>query len=170
MSILRALSAAGALAMMVSAPAIASVSVAFVEPEHYTDLRQHDFSYGSRQRETILNRLRAHFEKLGARHLSENQSLSIEVLNIDLAGRYEPFLFDNYDGRLVDRVTWPSMTMRYVFTENGSEVMSAEERVADMSFLENRTIRYSTDSLRFEKQMLDDWFVKRFVQRKPPRN
>jgi hypothetical protein len=156
--------------MMVSAPAFASVNVTFVEPEHYTDLKQHDYAYGARSRDRILDRLRTHLEKLGAKHLTEGQSLSIEVLNIDLAGRYEPFLVGHYDGRLADRVTWPSMRLRYVLTENGNEVLNAEERVSDLSYLENISIRYSNDSLRYEKAMLDEWFVKRFVKMRPPRD
>jgi hypothetical protein len=141
-----------------------------VEPEHYRDLKRHDSTYNDRQREHILNRLRAHLERLGAKHLSDNQSVAIEVLDIDLAGRYEPFLFGTNDGRLADRVTWPSMTMRYTFIEDGREVISAEERVADLSYLDQPTsLRYSTDALRYEKRMLDEWFVKRFVQRKAPR-
>jgi hypothetical protein len=170
MSKLKAVFLIGSFAVMVSGPASASVSVSFVEPEHYTDLKRHDFSYNARQRQVILDRLQAHLESLGAKHLAPNQSLSIEVLNIDLAGRYEPFLLDHQDGRLVDRVTWPSMTMRYVLTEDGSEVINAEERVADLSYLEQTTGRYSSDSLRYEKRMLDEWFVKRFVQKRPPRN
>lgn len=159
-----------AVAAVLSGAAFAAVDVTFVEPEHYRDLKRSDSLTTQRERERIMDRLRAHIEKLGAKYLAEGETLEIEVLDIDLAGRYEPFLHGSQDGRVATRVDWPSMQLRYVLTDGGRDVLSGEERIADLAYLDHVGSRSSSDSLRYEKAMLDVWFRDRIADRKPPRD
>ena len=66
----------------------AAVEVSFVHPERYTDAA-FGHGYGDKAREPVLRHVREHLELLGARHLKPNQTLRIDVLDIDLAGRFE---------------------------------------------------------------------------------
>lgn len=167
--LIRLLSGA-AVAAVLSGSAFAAVDVTFVEPEHYRDLKRNDTTTTQRERDRIMDRLRAHIEKLGDKYLAEGETLKIEVLDIDLAGRYEPFLRGNQDGRIATRVDWPSIELRYVLTDGGQEVLSGEERIADLAYLDHAGYRSNNDTLKYEKAMLSDWFQDRIAQRKPPRD
>jgi hypothetical protein len=152
------------LAIALSAPAAAAVNVSFVEPERYSDAgfrRSHDPA----ERERVFGDIRQHLERLGERYLKPSQTLKIEVLDIDLAGRFEPWRPFAYDVRFKRSITWPRMTLRYALEEGGRVAASAEESIADLDYLAHADLRTSSDPLRYEKAMLDDWFRARFRHR-----
>ena len=133
----------------------ARVAVSYVKPEKFTDatLQNRYQSY-----ERVTKELSAYLGDLGQRYLPANQRLEIEVTDIDLAGRYEPWRNYNPDVRYMVDVTWPSVNLKYRLLEDGQEIAHGEQRVADMNYLRRPVARASTDSLRYEKAMLDDWF------------
>ena len=46
-------------------------------------------------------------------------------------------------------------------------IASGEERLRDMMYLDGRSNRYSTgDPLRYEKQMIDEWFSKKIAPKR----
>ncbi|MEO6945626.1 MAG: DUF3016 domain-containing protein, partial [Nitrobacter sp.] len=93
------------LAVLILAPgaSFAGVKVRFVNPERYSDAG----SFDAGGRDATLSALRAHIEKLGARRLAPGQNLTIDVLNIDLAGENEPRGRTLSDVRIVRDVTPP---------------------------------------------------------------
>jgi hypothetical protein len=97
--------------------------------------------------------------------LAPNQALEVKVLDIDLAGQFEPWNFRLRNIRVMRDITWPRMKVQYTFREDGAELLSAGEDVADLNYLGRPTLCFSNDRLRYEKQMLDDWFYNRFVRR-----
>jgi len=152
------LAAAGA---MMTADAMASVTVTFTEPEKYADM---PFSYFDKQR--IMDDLQRHFDKLGA-SLPAGQDLKIEILDIDLAGRIDQTARAPLDLRILrGGADWPTITLRYKLESQGKVLKFGEERIADMAYLEG-TNHYNTgESLRYEKQMLDRWFKKTLLPAK----
>jgi hypothetical protein len=46
-------------------------------------------------------------------------------------------------------------------------VANGDETISDINYLMRASIAYSSDSLRYEKAMLDEWFRTRFVDRQP---
>ena len=139
-----------------AAPAAeARVAVSFVKPEKFTDatLQNRYKSY-----ERVTKDLSDYLASLGQRYLPANQKLEIEVTDIDLAGRYEPWRNYNPDTRYMLDVTWPSVNLKYRLLEDGHEIAHGEQRVADMNYLRRPVARASADTLRYEKAMLDDWF------------
>jgi hypothetical protein len=49
-----------------------------------------------------------HLQRLGARVLPEGDSLRVEVLDVDLAGHFEPLRFHSgSEVRIVRDITWP---------------------------------------------------------------
>jgi hypothetical protein len=155
------------LAMVSSmASARADVAVTYVHPEKFTDAYLRG-GYGAKALAPALDGIRAHLELLGRRHLKPDQTLTIEVLDLDLAGRLEPWHAYAYDVRYMRDITWPKMALRYTLVQNGTTLAHGEETISDMSYLMDASARVSSDSLRYEKTMLDDWFRNRFVRGLP---
>jgi hypothetical protein len=101
--------------------------------------------------------------RLGERYLPRDESLAIEVLDVDLAGRVRwtpgarPIRVVN------DRGDSPYMKVRYTLTSGGKVLDSREESVTDTSFLTYRGYAYSNETLAYEKRMLERWFRERFA-------
>jgi len=155
-----------AAAMALASSAHAAVTVAFFDPGHYRDAAfQRD---GGQPDEAVLKGIEKHLQQLGERYLAADQKLSVEILDIDLAGRIAPWRPQLNGVRLMDDVTWPRIKLRYTLEANGIAT-SAEESVADMNYLAHIHMYSSGDRLLYEKQMLDDWFRARFVEHRAPR-
>jgi hypothetical protein len=140
--------------------ASAGVTVKYEDPSKFQDMPHND-----RDRDQVLKDLSEHFAKLGKK-LPAGQDLIITVKDIDLAGREEPTRRRIEDIRILrGGADWPSMQIQYTLQQNGQVIKSGDEHVANMMYL-NRINRYDNDSLRYEKQMLDDWFREKF---EPPK-
>ncbi|MGE0447395.1 MAG: DUF3016 domain-containing protein [Vicinamibacterales bacterium] len=146
-------------------PARAAVDVTFAEPARYSDARLNG-NVRPGADESVLKQLRAHLEALGARYLRDGQVLKVEVLDIDLAGRYEPWRATAYDVRFLRDVTWPRIKLRYALESGGAAVAQGEETLADLGYLSHPEVRLASDRLGYEKRMLDEWFRARFAAQK----
>ncbi|MFO7640676.1 MAG: DUF3016 domain-containing protein [Candidatus Competibacteraceae bacterium] len=92
----------GLLLAAISIPSTgAEVTVRFVEPERYTDIGR----FG-RDTERNLRVLQSHLEQQGARCLAEGETLTIEVLDVNLAGRNEWWRRAGYDLRVIREITF----------------------------------------------------------------
>lgn len=150
---------------MLAMPADAAVTVAFVDPSFFTDAAD---STGNSSR-TLLE-IKRHLERLGDRYLQPKDSLRIEALNVDLAGRRQTLRSMTSDARLVTGdADWPRIELRYVLESEAGVSKSVQETVVDMTYLRRVSEpRYVSDPLQYEKRMLDNWFKARFGQQ-PPR-
>lgn len=142
-------------------PAFAAVEVTYTNPEGFADV-QVGAGPVRKQREMVLRELKTHLEKLGGKTLPPDDTLKIEVLDINLAGRDQPFNTTNPEQRLLDEVNWPSIRLRYVLERNGQVVSQAEEQVSDQDYLDQSALGGRSDPLRYEKKMLSEWFADRF--------
>jgi hypothetical protein len=142
------------LAALLIGAANAEVLVTFEKPERYTDI-------GRRSPERLKD-LEEFFKKLGAEYLPADQTLRIEVLDVDLAGEPRYGTASSFDDTRVlqGRIDHPSVRLRYVLESGGKEIDRREETIADRNYLE-RPIK-QPESLAYEKRMLDAWFRKRF--------
>ena len=153
-------------ALAAPVPALAQVSVRFVEPERYTDAANR-FGSGPSLRVTLAE-MRRLFETLGDRVLAPGQRLDIDVLDIDLAGIDQPGALP-YGLRVVNDVTPPRFRLRYVLREGRRTVLSAEEAVSDLTFLMRYARSSSGQTFYYERELLRDWFQARIAERRPPR-
>jgi hypothetical protein len=152
------------IAMAVPATA-ADMSVAFVQPEKYTDAGySHSFAT-ERYRTEIQRGIEQHLQRLAERGLPASDTLKIEVLDIDVAGRFEPWRRLASDVRIVSDISWPRIKLRYALTRGDELVAGAEEQIADLNYLVSVNRYPEGDRLRYEKAMLDDWFEKRIAKR-----
>lgn len=159
------------LAAFIGAPvlalaAAASLTVDYVDPQHFRDAGYERSWPNDKERAAVTRDITAHLQALADRWLSAGAALHIDVLDIDLAGDFEPFATrTGRDLRIVRDVTWPRLKLRYTLTAADGRVTTAEETVSDMNFLGSINRYASGDRLRYEKAMLDDWFERRFASR-----
>ena len=148
-------------ALVILVPAYAVVEVVFIKPGSYTDASVRNGQFNSTNL-GIISAVRGHLMNLGDKYLSPREGPQTEVLDIDLAGRYEWWRFP-FDARIMRDITSPAMEVRYIYYVNGIKVDESEERITDMNYLLSAGKGGSSDSLKYEKKMLDPWFRERFV-------
>jgi Protein of unknown function (DUF3016) len=137
--------------------------VLFPGQARYTDAG----SWG-RDREANLKVLAEHLKGLAWRYLSEGQKLTLEVLDVDLAGSAKPWRASANDLRVLrGKADWPRIELRYVLTTNGQGPRSGKESISDLNYLQRLGAYGVSEPLVYEKRMLDDWFRVRFVEGQP---
>lgn len=155
-----AATAFAALLLAGAGPAMAGVTVAYDNPQDFTDAKLY---YGfSKVDKFVLKDLGRHLDKLGARYLPAGQTLKIEVLDIDLAGYFRPVGRAGETLRILDQGTWPRIKLRYTLSKDGAVLASGEDYLIDQNYLTYAYVGSTTDSLRYEKRLLTYWFQKRF--------
>ena len=135
-----------------------TVSVSFVDPARYTDAGTSQWD----EKDNLLQ-LARHLEVLGQRALPANQSLQVEVLDVDLAGTAQP---SRRDGSLIrvarGRADWPRIHLRYTLQAPGQAPRSGDEWVQDLNYGRGTLSVHRNEPLFHEKRMLDSWFHQRF--------
>ena len=135
--------------------ASAGVTVTYEKPEEFIDMPRSPV-----ERDRVLREVTRHFDSL-AKDLPAGQQLKVTVTDLDLAGREEPRRWAMDDIRIMrGGADWPTLKLSYTLEENGQVLRSGEESLKNMMY-QQRINRYSSgDALRYEKQMVDDWFQK----------
>ena len=152
---------AGSL-LLASVAASAAVTVNFVKPDDYPDM-----PFSPSDRAAILKDLGDHFTKLG-KNLPDGTDVQIDVLDLDLAGRLEPSRRGDRDLRVLrGGADWPRMRVHYSVESGGKVVNSGDAQLQDMNYQFNARRVNDSDPLRYEKQMIDEWFYKTIAPRKP---
>ena len=147
------------LALVAGAQA-ATVKVSFIEPEKFIDA-------GDRpaERDQALAALEAYIVQLGTRMLPADLTLTIEVLDVDLAGRIQ-WLRNGQDKRIIRGGTdWPRITMRYTLSRDGQVQASGTDKLEDLDYTLNLHSARANENLYFEKRLLEEWFATRFADR-----
>jgi len=161
-------SIAGVLSAAGPAPASDRVTVLFDHPEKYTDLRDGATdTENERGRGRYLPFLKEHLEQRAGKLVPAGQKLTVTFTDLDLAGDYEPWRgIDFHDVRIVRDLYVPRMTFSFTLTDaSGQVVKEGERKLLDGAF-QMRLTGSSSDFLRYEKEMLNDWLRKEFPVRK----
>jgi hypothetical protein len=144
------LSAAGAQA--------GTVQVNFIQPDRYADA-----GHGA-DAEAVRRQLDQHLQSLGQHWLPPGQTLTIAILDIDLAGETRPLLSRVDDLRVVTgRADWPRIRLHYSLVDGGQTIASGDEALSDLNYLSRQRVGDSLSSLPYDRRMLSDWFRKRFA-------
>jgi hypothetical protein len=151
------------------------VSIEWVEPEKYRDVRHPNVSR-AKYRERVFTKLESHFSEL-AEELPEGYQLALKVTNLDLAGEVQTATqagiigihhrasagFQEY--RIMRQIDIPRMTFSYELKNSEGEVVQSEEvKLKDTGFLNRTTTRFRNRPLQYEKAMLSRWFKETFSQ------
>jgi len=148
---------AAAAAMLATSAAWAQVSVTYVKPEDFSDMPRSVID-----RDRTLQQFTDYFKSL-EKKLPAGQSLKIEVLDIDLAGRLYPRRAADDIRVMNGGADWPHMHLKYTLEQDGQVLRSGDEQLSDMNYQNRLSTHFDSDALRYEKQMLDDWFNKAIV-------
>jgi len=153
-SFMQKMALAGML-VLAAGSAGAAVTVSYVAPDKFSDL-----PFVPWEREQTLKDLTEHFTRLG-NSLPPGQDLRIEVLDVDLAGRAIPSVRMGRDIRVMrGQADWPRIQLRFSLEQNGQVLKSGEAQLSAMNYLDQHTRYFDSEPLRYEKQMIDDWFEK----------
>lgn len=151
-----ALAACAAIALPARA---GDVEVRFVDPDKFVDAGR-----SNRDRERTMKNLADYLRSLG-HELPADQTLRIEVRDIDLAGNIEPFGWHRFDEVRVlrGRADWPHLTLHYELLTEGRRLKAGDAQLADLSYMyalrgRDRTV----DDLGYEKRMVRRWFDETF--------
>ncbi|MET0267112.1 MAG: DUF3016 domain-containing protein [Duganella sp.] len=151
-------SALAVLLLAGASAAWAEVNVTYVKPDEFMDVPRSEI-----ERERVLKDFSQYFATLDKK-LPAGQQLNIEVLDIDLAGQLWPRRSSGEDIRIMKGgADWPRMQLRYTLLENGKVLRSGEDNISNMMYQQRFTRHTSSDPMRYEKQMIDDWFEKAIV-------
>jgi Protein of unknown function (DUF3016) len=119
-------------------------------------------------KQATVDALTRHLQALAKRYLPAEQTLKVEMLDIDLAGVLRPSARAGTELRIMKGgADWPRIKLRYALEANGQPLLSGEESVADMDYANGFGVGRGADPLHSEKKMLDAWFKARLVERKP---
>ena len=151
------------LAAAASVASAADLTVVFVNPENFRDAAYSRAFPNDRDRAEVLRDVQQHLQRLADRHLRPGDALRIEVLDIDLAGDFNPLRRGGADLRVLTDLTWPRMELRYTLSRDGQVIASGQERISDMNYLVMARRNSGSDRFVYERPMLDDWFARRIV-------
>lgn len=132
--------------------AAGQVHVQFVDPQHYADI-----GVGSVDRQRNLDLLAAHMREW-APLLPDGQRLTIDVLDVDLAGNTH-VLFAHPEIRVLrGRADWPQMQLRWTISDaKGTTLRSGDSSISDMSYLTGSATVADQGALTYDLRMLDRW-------------
>jgi Protein of unknown function (DUF3016) len=142
-----------------AAPAAAAglVEVRFVQPEKFADIGR-----GAYDRERHLEILARHFKALGEQ-LPDGQTLTIDVLDVDLAGELKPMRRFGDIRVLNGGVDWPRMSLRWSLAADGRVLGAGEEQLADVGYLGVSSRLEQGQMMAYDVRMVQDWFRQRFA-------
>ena len=134
-----------------------NIEVRFVHPDQYTDA-----VFDTREPDRARREIERHLTQLAERSLPASDRLVVDIVDIDLAGRFSMRPGHFNDVRVLTNVTWPTIRLHYRWLRGDTVVREADEAVSDLAYMTRGNRYFSSDSFRYEKQMLDDWFRKTF--------
>ncbi len=147
------------LAMTTGVAQAGSVDVAFVNPSTFADARDQN-----RDTAANLQILADYLHGLGQKYLPPGQTLHVDVLNVDLAGKLRPSRRWGLVRVVGGPLDWPQMTLRYRLEEQGEVLASGEESISDMGYTMHLGSYPGWNELGAEKHLLRDWFRGHFTK------
>lgn len=165
MRVIATAAAVAALILGAGSALAGTAEVNFVEPDRYSDAGGRGGMRDVPMREVVLREIRAHLVDLAQRNLPANQTLKIDITDIDIAGRRDVLGAGVEDVRVYDDISPPRIRLTFVLSEDGRTVSEGEERLSDPNYLNTVARVPQGDPLRYERPMLTKWFLARFVTR-----
>lgn len=146
--------------------ALGRVVVNFIASDKYTDVSLSGADT-ERMRQAVYDGLRDYLDKLAKTELPPGDQLTVDVIDIDMAGNYEPWRTPNLTRtRFIRDVYRPKFVLKYRWLDKAGTVKAErEETVSDLNYLQRLETRQfqDNDPLKYEKTLLGRWFRERFA-------
>lgn len=165
--------ALSAMALLIAAVAGAApqpppdrIDVTWSDPANFSDTRENPGTDRSRPEEW-LTELARHFRFRADRALPSGQRLNVTFTDVDRAGTFEPWRGPRWDDiRIIKDFYPPRIDLHFSVTDaSGVVIAEGERKLRDPGFL-SRSVGSSSDPLRYEKRLLDDWLRREFPENK----
>ena len=142
-----------------------SIHVEYTDPEKFSDIGNSYSGSNEATRATYLEELRRHIQRRASRLLADGQNLTVTIIDVDMAGSFEPWRPLMNDVRIVRDSYPPRIDLYFQLTgADGAVVKDGKRALRDTTFLMT-TILYHNDLLRYEKTLLDGWLEREFADR-----
>ena len=139
---------------------MARVAVVFEQPQHFTDMR---YTQAEQTSVALLNELHKFMCEMGKRYVPIGLQAEIKVTDIDLAGDFEPWRGPQFDQVRITRDIYPPrIFLEFRLTDDSGGVVSEGKRALRDIGYQSRLVRPPDDYLRYEKDILRDWFRSEF--------
>lgn len=144
-------------------PASGPVSVAWNNPADFTEIKASGNRYEAAQGDW-LTKLAQYTRTRAEKVLPAGNRLELTIVDIQRAGRYEPWQgADRQHVRMIRDIYPPRMTVKFrELTADGALVREGERKLTDLAFQGNTGMVNDTDTLRYEKRMVDSWLRREF--------
>lgn len=145
-----------ALALALSALSPQAGAQAGVQIKLAAELNSYaDFGESAWERERNARDLEQIFKSL-ASLLAPGQTLSVEVLDVNLAGELEWFRgLDRI--RVMRDIGWPMIELRFTLRQGSTVLRQGQERVSDVAYLAQSRWAEGHEPLAYERRMLTRW-------------
>ena len=142
------------------------VQVSWAPNDQLSEVKNNSFQRGWLKPADWQKTLSEYLRKRADLVLPPGQKLDVTFEDIKLAGDFEPWHGPNaQDIRFMKDIYPPRATLRYKVTDaHGATIREGESKLSDLAYLQRTTVADSTDPLRYDKRMLDDWLNKEFVR------
>ena len=150
-----------------TAPA-ATVEVAWTNPANFSEeQKRRGFGSARETPEQWVSELAQYVKRQGTRLLAPGQELDVTFTDITRAGAFEPWRGPQLDDtRFIKDIYPPAIDLHFTLhNADGSTALEGSRKLRDAAFLYRGTPS-STDPLRYEKRMLDDWLRRDFASSK----
>ena len=145
-----------------------NVSIEWVNPDEYRDIRPANQSKSS-FRDSVFANIQKFVEIRLMPNLPEGYHLTLTVTDVDLAGEVWPSMMVGLKGssdiRLIKDIDSPRIAFSYrLKNQDGEVIAEGEEDIRDMGFMQGSTGLSRSDTLKYEKKLLRDWFYTAFEE------
>lgn len=140
------------------------VQVSWAPNDQLTEVKNNQFQRGWLRPEDWQKSLSDYLRKRADAVLQPGQRLEVKFEDIKLAGDFEPWHGPNaQDIRFMKDVYPPRATLHYrLIDASGATIREGDSKLSDLAYLQRTTVADTSDPLRFDKRMLDDWLDKEF--------
>jgi hypothetical protein len=139
------------------------VQVTWAPTEQLTEVKNNQVARGWLRPKDWMASLGDHLRRRADRILPPGEQLQVHIDNIKLAGAFEPWHRPGLDDvRIMKDIYPPTMDLHFkLLAADGTVIREGAAKLRDMAYLQ-RAIANSTDPLRYDKRMIDDWLRKEF--------
>lgn len=134
------------------------VAVQWTDPAAFSDLRFSGNRWEARRGNWVAQ-IAEHVRRRAERELPAGATLDVTIRDIRRAGMYEPWRGTQLDHVRIIRDQYPPrIDLAFVLRDaSGNVIADGERELRDMGFLNRPSATMSSDALRYEKQLIDDW-------------
>lgn len=142
----------------------ARVQVTWAPDQQLSEVKDNPMQRGWLKPKDWEKSLGDHLVQRADRLLPPGQQLQVTIDNIKLAGAFEPWQGPAaQDIRFLKDIYPPSMELHYrLLGADGSTLREGTAKLRDLAYLQH-TVPTSTDQLRYDKRMIDDWLRREFA-------